>query len=107
MEIGVGASRTRARTWRVGGSSRHVLYREVLMHRPHLASGGRYPVLRSLAIIYLIGAGVAILGGLIAAGWALVRFPFTVSDRVILAVASLAATFFIVIGMLAVAELLK
>ena len=27
------------------------------MHRPHFMSGGRYPVLRSLAILYLI-AGV-------------------------------------------------
>ena len=77
------------------------------MHRPHLASGGRYPVLRALAIIYLIGACVAVIGGLVAAGWALVRFPYTVGDRVILALASLAGAFFVVIGMLAIAELLK
>jgi hypothetical protein len=75
--------------------------------RAHLSSGGRYPVLRSLAIIYVIGACVALIGGLVAAGWALVRFPFTVGDRVILAAASLAGAFFLVLGMLAIAELLK
>jgi hypothetical protein len=77
------------------------------MHTPHVHSGGRYPVLRALAILYLIGSAVAILGGLIAAGWALVRAPYAPGDRVILAVAALAAAFFVVISMLAIAEVLK
>ena len=77
------------------------------MHTPHVHSGGRYPVLRALAILYLIGSAVAILGGLIAAGWALVRAPYAAGDRVILAVAALAAAFFVVISMLAIAEVLK
>jgi hypothetical protein len=63
--------------------------------------------LRSLAILYLIGSAVAVLGGLIAAGWALVRAPYAPGDRVILAVGALAAAFFVVISMLAIAEVLK
>ena len=77
------------------------------MHTSHVRSGGRYPVLRSLAILYLIGSAVAVLGGLIAAGWALVRAPYAPGDRVILAVGALAAAFFVVISMLAIAEVLK
>ena len=77
------------------------------MHTTHVRSGGRYPVLRSLAILYLIGSAVAVLGGLIAAGWALVRAPYAPGDRVILAVGALAAAFFVVISMLAIAEVLK
>jgi hypothetical protein len=77
------------------------------MHRPHLLSGGRYPVLRALAIIYLILAGIAILGGVIGAGWALVRLPLTVGDKIISAAAILVSSFFVVITMLAVAEVIK
>jgi hypothetical protein len=83
------------------------LYPEVRMHTTQVRSGGRYPVLRSLAILYLIGSAVAVLGGLIAAGWALVRAPYAPGDRVILAVGALAAAFFVVISMLAIAEVLK
>jgi hypothetical protein len=77
------------------------------MNRPHLLSGGRYPVLRALAIIYLFLAGVAVLGGLIGAGWALVRLPLTAGDKVISAAAILVGSFFAVITMLAIAEVLK
>ena len=77
------------------------------MHTPHVKSGGRYPVLRSLAIIYLIGAAVAAVAGVIAAGWALIWAPLSTSDRFIMAGSALAATFFIVISMLAIAEVLK
>jgi hypothetical protein len=77
------------------------------MHRPHLLSGGRYPVLRALAIIYLILAGIAVLGGLVGAGWALVRLPLTVGDKIIAAAAVLVGSFFVVITMLAVAEVIK
>jgi len=77
------------------------------MHTTHVRSGGRYPVLRSLAILYLIGSAVAVLGGLVAAGWALVRAPYAPGDRVILAVGALAAAFFVVISMLAIAEVFK
>ena len=77
------------------------------MHRPHLLSGGRYPVLRALAIIYVILAGIAVLGGLIGAGWALVRLPLTVGDKIISAAAILVSSFFVVISTLAFAEVIK
>jgi hypothetical protein len=77
------------------------------MHRPHLLSGGRYPVLRALAIIYVILAGIAVLGGLIGAGWALVRLPLTVGDKIISAAAILVSSFFVVISTLAIAEVIK
>ena len=38
----------------------------------HLSSGGRYPVLRAFAILSMILAVVALISGLVAAGWALV-----------------------------------
>ena len=41
------------------------------MHTPHVLSGGRYPVLRALAIIYVIGAGLALVSTLIGVGYAL------------------------------------
>jgi len=43
----------------------------------------------------------------VAAGWALVRAPYAPGDRVILAVGALAAAFFVVISMLAIAEVFK
>ena len=77
------------------------------MDKPHVMSGGRYPVLRALAILYVIGAAVAILGGVITAGWLLLRAPDSTWNRVVLALSALAATFFVTITMLAIAELLK
>jgi hypothetical protein len=72
-----------------------------------MLSGGRYPVLRSLGILYLIGSGVAVLAGLVAAGWILVSAPYAPSDRIILALGALTGAFFLCIGMLAIAEVLK
>src|SRR5947207_1779664 len=77
------------------------------MSAHHLMSGGRYPVLRSLALLYLIGAAVAIVGGVLAMIWALAWAPDSMSHRVVLALGVLAATFFVVISMLAIAEVLK
>ena len=77
------------------------------MDRPHLMSGGRYPVLRSLGILYLIGAGVSILAGVAGIVWAFADGPGDMSDRLIIAGAMLAGTFFLVLSMLAFAELLK
>ena len=73
----------------------------------HMLSGGRYPVLRSLGILYLISAGVAVLAGLVAAGWILVSAPYSPGDRIILAIGALTGAFFLCIGMLAIAEVLK
>jgi hypothetical protein len=77
------------------------------MQKPHLYSGGRYPVLRSLGILYLVAGGLILLAGLVAAGWALMRAPGYASDRVVLAITALVGTFFLVLTMLAIAELIK
>jgi hypothetical protein len=69
-------------------------------------SGGRYPVLRALAIIYLIGAALTIFAGIYAIWWAITRFS-DVADRLVLVSAACAGTFLMVVSMLAVAEVLK
>jgi len=77
------------------------------MLKAHLMSGGRYPVLRSLAILYLIGACVAVLAGIAAVVWTLGWGPGAAGDRLLISLGAVAATFFIVISMLAIAEVLK
>ncbi|MCC6422578.1 MAG: hypothetical protein IT447_03800 [Phycisphaerales bacterium] len=77
------------------------------MSQRHFISGGRYPVLRTLGILYLIGAGVSVLVGIAACIWALASAPANWGDRLMLAVGVLAATFFLFITMLAIAEVLK
>jgi hypothetical protein len=74
----------------------------------HITSGGRYPVLRALAIMYLIMAGLAVIGGLITAGYILWAYrDWSLMTRTVWAIVSLAGTFFAVVGMLAIAEVLK
>jgi hypothetical protein len=74
----------------------------------HVVSGGRYPVLRAIALLYLIGAGVAILGGIVGCIWILTRAPLASwGDRTMMCLSTLAAAFFVCIGSLAVAEVLK
>src|SRR5580704_8728765 len=77
------------------------------MRVSHFSSGGGYPVFRSLAILYLLGALVIAAGGLAVAGWVAFSAPDTMSHRMGLALAILAGTFFATISMLAVAEMLK
>ena len=79
------------------------------LQKPHLASGGRYPVLRALGILFLIGTAVAVVGGLVLAGWLLASQDFAtqIGSRIVLAVTMVALTFFFVIGLLAAAEVLK
>jgi hypothetical protein len=78
------------------------------MTRPQFLSGGRYPVLRALAIIYLLAAAVTAIGAVGAALYLLVRFPYGGPlDRVFLAMGALVAGFYVVISMLAIAELIK
>lgn len=77
------------------------------MRTPHVASGGRYPVLRAFAIIYVILSVLALLAGIIGAGWALLRAPFPTGDRVIIALFVLVGSFFLVVGSLAVSEIVK
>jgi hypothetical protein len=79
---------------------------EADMQRPHVMSGGRYPVLRSLAIIYVVGAALAALATLVT----LIYIPFSNfawTDKLIMFVGASAAGFFLTVGSLALAEVLK
>src|SRR5436190_18221480 len=76
------------------------------MHKPHVQSGGRYPVLRALAIIYVIAAGLAALSTLVT----LIYIPFSHfawSDKLIMAAGAIGAGFLLIVSLLAVAEVLK
>ncbi len=77
------------------------------MHTPHVLSGGRYPVLRSLAIIYVIAAGLAVITTVLGVAYLLFATDFAWSDRAIMAVGAITAGFFLVLTMLAIAEVLK
>jgi hypothetical protein len=77
------------------------------MHTPHVMIGGRYPVLRSLAIIYVIGAALAAIATVVGVIWALAAGAGSGMDRLIIAAAALGAGFFVVLSMLAIAEVLK
>ena len=81
------------------------------MHRLHLSSGGRYPVLRALAILQLVSALFVGVGGIIGSVYITTwyeRFKFTtLSDKIMIGLVGLAATFFLVIFTLAFAELIK
>jgi hypothetical protein len=80
---------------------------DLLMHTPHVLSGGRYPVLRSLAIIYVIAAGLAVLTTILGVAYVLIAANLPWTDRGILAVGVFTAGFFLVLTMLAIAEVLK
>jgi hypothetical protein len=77
------------------------------MHKPHVQSGGRYPVLRALAIWYLIGAALTLVGVVVGIGYIFARAPGGFTDHLIMTVGALIAGFFVVVSMLAVAEVLK
>jgi len=77
------------------------------MQATHFESGGRYPVLRTLGILALVGAIMAALGGVLAAGWALFAAPETTGTRIVYALLALAGTFFTVVMIIAAAEGLK
>jgi hypothetical protein len=77
------------------------------MQATHFESGGRYPVLRTLGILALVGALMAAVGGVFAAGWALFFAPETMGTRLIYALLALAGTFFTVVMVIAAAEGLK
>jgi hypothetical protein len=78
-----------------------------VMESVHFRSGGRYPVLRSIAIIYVFLGAIAILGGIVAMLWMLIRAPFGPMDRVILAAAALVSSVFGCALMLGAAEVIK
>ena len=86
------------------------------MREVHVGSGGRYPVLRSLAILYMVGALIVIVFGV----WRAIRV-FTAEtqvdaifgpadgtgEKILVAIGYLAATFLSVLFIVAVAELIK
>jgi hypothetical protein len=77
------------------------------MHRAHVKSGGRYPVLRALGILSMVGAlGVVILG-LYWTGWSLFAAPANMSEKLALAGGVLVGTFVLSVAVLAFAELIK
>jgi hypothetical protein len=78
-----------------------------VMQHVQFNSGGRYPVLRSIAIIYVFLGAVAILGGIVSVCGLLIRAPFDMTDRVILAAAALVASVFGCALMLGAAEIIK
>jgi hypothetical protein len=77
------------------------------MNRAHIRSGGRYPVLRALGILYMVGALGWLCVGLFVTGWALFAAPGSMGERFPLPLQAFAATFFGVITILALAELIK
>jgi hypothetical protein len=78
------------------------------MVRHSVLSGGRYPVLRALAIFYLLLSVVTLVAGIAGAIYVLAAFHYgNMIDRTFIAIGSLVATFYVVITMLAIAEILK
>jgi hypothetical protein len=73
----------------------------------HVLSGGRYPVLRAVAILYLIGAAVTVVAEVVGIIYILARGPGNFTDRVILSIGTVVAAFFLVVALLAIAEVLK
>ena len=77
------------------------------MTKAHLMTGGRYPVLRALGILYVVGAVVALVAGIYWIGWSLFAAPGSIGERIAVAGGFLVATFLAVVTVLAIAELIK
>src|SRR5215471_7892278 len=76
-------------------------------YNSHMMSGGRYPALRTIAILYLILAAVSCIAGIAYMAYVLFWGPAGWAFRLTNAAYVLGATFLSVIGLLAIAELLK
>jgi hypothetical protein len=77
------------------------------MHTPHVASGGRYPVLRTLAILYVFGAAGLLCYGLYRVVHTIFMPAGYVSDRLVLSLLIFGITILVVIATLMAAELIK
>ena len=77
------------------------------MAHPHVSSGGRYPVLRSVAILFLVNALVVIGTGVYWIYWEMTVPGHSTGDRVQISLVFLAATFFGVLLTVGMAELIK
>jgi hypothetical protein len=88
-----------------------------MVRSTHLSTGGRYPVLRTIAILYLIAAVLSIAYGIWRAVDVLVNgqtpdnffgaAPESTAGRLMVAGGWLGASFFSALAMVAVAELIK
>lgn len=77
------------------------------MRHPHLSSGGRYPVLRALAILYMV-SGFGLLGyGIYMGVKTMTSAPDDVGGRALVAVYWIAGSFLAAIVAFAVGELIK
>jgi hypothetical protein len=91
------------------------IFPEVAMRETRLESGGRYPVLRAVAILWMIGAAIACIYGLYQAivtlagvqRLELLKVPPDWVQQVLSSFIWLGVTFFAVIFNLAVAEGIK
>ena len=70
-------------------------------------SGGRYPVLRTIGIFYLLFAGLTAIAGAVACVWTMIWAPAALGERISMGLGVLAATFFTVLAMLMIAEVIK
>jgi hypothetical protein len=79
------------------------------MRHAHLASGGRYPVLRTIAILLMVGSAIELIAGAVGAvWWYRSAHPVDTAGNVMMVMAAiLAGTFLIALATLAVAELIK
>jgi hypothetical protein len=78
------------------------------MAQAHVSSGGRYPVLRSVAILFMINAIVVVGTGAYWIYYFMTEKTIgTVSDRATTALLVLAATFFAVLLTVGLAEMIK
>lgn len=77
------------------------------MHKAHVMTGGRYPVLRTLAILYMVGAAGLLCYGVYRVGRTLFAPVGLVADRLMLGLLILGLTALAVIGALLAAELIK
>jgi hypothetical protein len=88
------------------------------MHHPHVSSGGRYPALRTIAVLYLIGsvlvAGLCVWQAVRVVVWggdetttSLIGPTTTAGGKVMAAASWLAVAFIGLLLMVAIAEMIK
>ena len=77
------------------------------MHHPHMASGGRYPVLRSVALLFMIGTLAVIGYGIYWIWWEWTQAADTTANRFQMTLVILATTFFGCLVTIAIAEMIK
>ena len=77
------------------------------MAHAQVSSGGRYPVLRAVAILFLVNAILVVGTGVYWIYNTLTQPAFAMSDRIQLALLIAVATFFAVLITIGIAEMIK